>query len=836
MAVNPAAAAVIKFVNNAIQQAVPATSITDIINKQHNKPIINIVKNILSTGKYGWNDNEIHKIEEHATVVGRIIEHPDFFITEIMYHPVIGDFLLREYRSYDDVINQNYDNIYQLLQFRFDFQPNIFVDPNKLIVDKNILSVTYIDSIIHTFGDKNDDKNYGKNQFIRKICGNISKSFIDFSESIFNEENLNGLFTEVWTYEQRRVVDGVRGQLTDLDGIPYFLIGKHSKGQVEFYNNIDTRWFFMTRAERDEELNRYLRNATLAAIMAAALPKEVDARNNDPEILAAIMAAALPKEVDARNNNPEILAAIIAAALPKEVDARNNDPEILAAIMAAALPKEVDARNNNPEILAAIMAAALPKQVDARNNNPEILAAIMAAALPKQVDARNNDPEILAAILASITGNTNEKEEEDAIRLFIESGILYKTPDYNTLYNESMTENKKQLDLNLVLQDIDGKIIQKKTEITINKSEINKLEQIRNNPEAERKRIHGLIAIEEQKNETETDNYNNELAAEQTRIAGVIIKRIGHFITAEKYPARPAQADSIQTYVDFLNNEKAKIQTVINNHGNIDHNTKGWEKTYKQYNQRLSEINRHLGQLSQNAVIPEERINIKPLDQRLKQFTDKIEKYNSELGGIEEIAVKIRELSVKTAQLDAELRVLETDKTTSEAEQKEALQKYGELTTESKLKIESDKETQEQIKTEIVRKTKEMRDQGLLKWFDKKNNNIVTDDVYFVGTENKLIPFFTVFELTAGNNDYKKMAQFLYNIYKSDESIEVMKEKVQQDKVAQNYQQAQEAQAQAAQAQEAQAQEAQAQAAQVPKPNVKQGVKTKTKPRGTGRT
>ena len=164
MAVNQAA--VLQFVNNVIRQAVPATSITDIINKQNVKPIINPVKHILSTGKYGWNDDEIHKIEEHATVVGRIIEHPDFFITEIMYHPVIGDFLLREYRSYDDVINQNYDNIYQLIKFRFDFEPNIFVDLNKLIVDKNILSVTYIDSIIRTFGDRNNNKI----QFIRKIC------------------------------------------------------------------------------------------------------------------------------------------------------------------------------------------------------------------------------------------------------------------------------------------------------------------------------------------------------------------------------------------------------------------------------------------------------------------------------------------------------------------------------------------------------------------------------------------------------------------------------------------------------------------------------------------
>jgi hypothetical protein len=200
--------------------------------------------------------------------------------------------------------------------------------------------------------------------------------------------------------------------------------------------------------------------------------------------------------------------------------------------------------------------------------------------------------------------------------------------------------------------------------------------------------------------------------------------------------------------------------------------------------------------------------------------------------------------------------VLETDKTTSEAEQKEALQKYGELTTESKLKIESDKAIQEQIKTEIVRKTKEMRDHGLLKWFDKKNNNIVTDDVYFVGTENKLIPFFTVFELTAGNNDYKKMAQFLYNIYKTDESIEAMKIKVQQDKVAQDAKdaqaakaakdaqeaKAQEAKAQDAKAQDAKAQDAKAQdakaqeaKAQVPKPNVKQGKTIQTQPRGTNR-
>ena len=736
-----------------------APTISGIIEKQQNN---NNIKPALS--KYTWNDDEITQIAEHGTVDGKIIESAGFFIAAIMYHPVVGGFLLRDYRP--DI--NDYAPIFESYQIWLDIDTTIFRNPAEIRFTDNMLADEYIGELVQTFY-KNDNNN--KTQFIRGLIGNISKSFIEFLEYAYDQEDL-------WTEDERMREDYVRHELGKMDGIPYFLIGKHEQGQVTFYRNIAPRWFFMTKAERDEELNGHLRNAILAAIMAASLVNPH--QKQEPELVQN----AIP-------------AAIMAASLVKPH--QKQEPELVQNAIQAA-------------IMAASASTAKPQ--------PQ----------PQQKQELVQDA-ILAAILASMAGNTNEKDELDAIRLFMESGILYTTDAYNKLFEQSQIENTKTNAATQELFNIERQIKEKTTEITTNNSDIEKL---RRNPEDERRRIQGLIDSENQKIVDETAKYDAELSAEKTRVAGIILNRIGKFITAEKYPGRPAQADSIQTYKDFITAEKSKIQNYISEHNKKDHNEKGWEKTDTGYKQRLREIGTHLGQLSQNAVIPEERINIEPREQRLKPIEENIAKYQLELDDIDNIADKLSKLSAKEKQLAAELAALQETKPKVTIEKTEAFQKYSELTSQSKILIKSDKESQNQIKTEIVRKVKEMRDQGLLNWFDKKQINVIPINVYsVVGTENKLIPFFTVFGLTAGNNDYKNMAQILYNIYKSW-SIDVMKENAQKDVVTQKYQQ--EA-AQAKRLAEAEAAEAKrlAEQAKTKQVTLKQGDSKKPKARGTRR-
>ena len=836
-----------------------APTISGIIEKQQNN---NNIKPALS--KYTWNDDEITQIAEHGTVDGKIIESAGFFIAAIMYHPVVGGFLLRDYRP--DI--NDYAPIFESYQIWLDIDTTIFRNPAEIRFTDNMLADEYIGELVQTFY-KNDNNN--KTQFIRGLIGNISKSFIEFLEYAYDQEDL-------WTEDERMREDYVRHELGKMDGIPYFLIGKHEQGQVTFYRNIAPRWFFMTKAERDEELNGHLRNAILAAIMAAslvnphqkqepelvqnAIPAAILAaslvkphQKQEPELVqnaiqAAIMAASLVNPHQKQESElvqNAIPAAILAASLVKPQ--QKQEPELVqnaipAAILAASTVKPHQKQESElvqNAIPAAIMAASLVKPH--QKQEPELVqnaiqAAIMAASAstakpqpqPQQKQELVQDA-ILAAILASMAGNTNEKDELDAIRLFMESGILYTTDAYNKLFEQSQIENTKTNAATQELFNIERQIKEKTTEITTNNSDIEKL---RRNPEDERRRIQGLIDSENQKIVDETAKYDAELSAEKTRVAGIILNRIGKFITAEKYPGRPAQADSIQTYKDFITAEKSKIQNYISEHNKKDHNEKGWEKTDTGYKQRLREIGTHLGQLSQNAVIPEERINIEPREQRLKPIEENIAKYQLELDDIDNIADKLSKLSAKEKQLAAELAALQETKPKVTIEKTEAFQKYSELTSQSKILIKSDKESQNQIKTEIVRKVKEMRDQGLLNWFDKKQINVIPINVYsVVGTENKLIPFFTVFGLTAGNNDYKNMAQILYNIYKSW-SIDVMKENAQKDVVTQKYQQ--EA-AQAKRLAEAEAAEAKrlAEQAKTKQVTLKQGDSKKPKARGTRR-
>ena len=764
-----------------------APTISGIIEKQQNN---NDIKTALS--KYTWNDDEITQIAEHGTVDGKIIESSGFFIAAIMYHPVVGGFLLRDYRP--DI--NNYAPIFESYQIWLDIDTTIFRNPAEIRFTDNMLADEYIGEIVQTFS-KNDNNN--KTQFIRGLIGNISKSFIEFLEYAYDQEDL-------WTEDERMREDYVRHELGKMDGIPYFLIGKQEQGQVTFYRNIAPRWFFMTKAERDEELNGQLRNEILVAILAASLVKPQ--QKQEPELVqnaipAAILAAYTVKPQ--QKQEPELVQNAIPAA-------------ILAAYTVKPQQKQEQelVQNNNAEILAAILASMASGY------------AVKQQPQPKQELVQDA---ILAAILASMASNTNEKDELDAIRLFMESGILYTTDAYKKLFEQSQIENTKTNAATQELFNIERQIKEKTSEITTNNSDIEKL---RRNPEDERRRIQGLIDSENQKIVDETAKYDAELSAEKTRVAGIILNRIGKFITAEKYPGRPAQADSIQTYKDFITAEKSKIQNYISEHNKKDHNEKGWEKTDTGYKQRLREIGTHLGQLSQNSVIPEERINIEPREQRLKPIEENIAKYQLELDDIDNIADKLSKLSAKEKQLAAELATLQETKPKVTIEKTEAFQKYSDLTSQSINLIKSDKESQNQIKTEIVRKVKEMRDQGLLNWFDKKQINVIPINVYsVVGTENKLIPFFTVFGLNAGNNDYKKMAQILYNIYKSG-SIDVMKENAQKDVVTQKYQQ--EA-AQAKRLAEAEAAEAKrlAEQAKTKQVTLKQGDSKKTKARGTRR-
>ena len=227
---------------------VQKVSIRTIIERQQNN---NDIKN------YNWNDEEITQLNEHKTQRGRIIESNGFFIVAIMYHPVVGGFLLRDYRP--DI--HDYTQIFESYQIWLNIDIGIFGNPDEMRFTDNMLADKYIEDLVKKFG-----QNEPKKKFVRGLIENIPKSFIEFLEYAYS--------TDLWTIDEHLREDYVRQQLDKMDGIPYFLIGKQSQDGVTLYRNIAPRWFFMTETERIEELTRYERNQQLAIISAIVVEKQ----------------------------------------------------------------------------------------------------------------------------------------------------------------------------------------------------------------------------------------------------------------------------------------------------------------------------------------------------------------------------------------------------------------------------------------------------------------------------------------------------------------------------------------------------------------------------------
>jgi hypothetical protein len=334
---------------------------------QEQEPYILDIKTAIQNSLYNFNTTTtINNLPEHATVAGRIIgRQPDnavFFMTVVMYNPAVGWWLLKRRRRNGELVHP---------QFWFNFEnniANIFRTPNSYQIGPDVLADAYVNRLNNTF---DNDVN------IRAMCQNIgSKNMIEFAD--YN----TFVHGRPWqaNYRNTEYVFSNNDLVVDAQyGIPFFLIGKYNsrvnnQNTVTFYSNIVSKWFFMTRDERIEELTREERirqMAIVAAILASnplhqprALPvinqPIVPEQNNDADAMAAAIAANRPivenQPIPRQNNAVDAMAAAIAANPLQqlqyaEAPRQNNDAAMVAPI--------VD-QNNYAAMIVAILAHLRP--------------------------------------------------------------------------------------------------------------------------------------------------------------------------------------------------------------------------------------------------------------------------------------------------------------------------------------------------------------------------------------------------------------------------------------------------------------------------------------------
>jgi len=261
---------------------------------QDQQPYIDRIKAEIQNDRYTFDlTTTINNLQEHGTINGQIIEHKQnagdvFFITAVMYKPDTGWWILNEPQTNDYNTRP---------QFWFDIRADIFRNPDRL--DYGV-SEQYINELSNIFVEQD------KKDAIRAMCQNIgSKSMEQFAidNTVTHGTPWHEQFEPILVIPE----NGNNLVIEAKYGIPYFLVGKYAIGTnaLTFYHNIASRWFFMTKVERDAELTRDRQLAILAAISVvtternrlAAAEREATERNR----LAAAAREAAERDRLARD-------------------------------------------------------------------------------------------------------------------------------------------------------------------------------------------------------------------------------------------------------------------------------------------------------------------------------------------------------------------------------------------------------------------------------------------------------------------------------------------------------------------------------------------------------
>ena len=352
---------------------------------QDQQPYIDRIKPIIEANNYTFDlTTTINNLQEHGTINGRIIEHKQdagdvFFITAVMYKPDTGWWIL----------NKPHENDYTRPRFWFDIRADIFRHPDRLDYE---LSQQYIVELSNSFVEQD------KKDAIRAMCQNIgSKSMEQFAvdNTVVHGTPWHEHFEPIMVIPENGNDLVIGAQY----GIPYFLVGKYTIGanQITFYHNIASRWFFMTKVERDAELTRDRQLAILAAISVVTREQAEREAAAERERLAAAERERLARERLARETaarealeRDRLAAAVIAVS---GVGQQGEDIDVVEA--PVEVHAEVDDHSVKNNITSAVIAASRVGQqpeeeepiVENRPEQNNITAAVIAASDSTRVAA-----------------------------------------------------------------------------------------------------------------------------------------------------------------------------------------------------------------------------------------------------------------------------------------------------------------------------------------------------------------------------------------------------------------------------------------------------------------
>jgi hypothetical protein len=531
---------------------------------QDQQPYIGRITPIIEANNYTFDlTTTINNLQEHGTINGRIIEHKQdagdvFFITAVMYKPDTGWWIL----------NQPHAGDYNTQpRFWFDICANIFRNPDRVDYGANMLSEEYINELSNTFVEQN------KKNAIRAMCQNISsKSMEQFAvdNTVVHGTPWHEHFEPIMVIPENvnNIVIGAQY------GIPYFLVGKYAIGdnKITFYHNIASRWFFMTKVERDEELTRDRQLAILAAVSVVAVERDRLAAAERETALRdqviretalrdqVIRETALRDQVIRETALRDRLAAVIAVS---GVGQQGEDIDVVEAV--AEVPEVVDEQSVKNNITAAVIAASGVGQQPENEEEEPI------------VENRPEQNNITAAVIAASGVGQQLKEEEQE-----EEPIVENRPEQNNITaavisasdNSRVAVENSQLeaDIQRVVKGIEQNNLQKKQQ---------------ENAKEQARQMTAILA---------------SVLAEEARYADIRKEelRVAQIQHQAEYKEQFIQQQFLNTYIiNFKTGEYNTIQDTINKSNRnilILNDEKGV------FDERILQLNNQINELSINRV------------------------------------------------------------------------------------------------------------------------------------------------------------------------------------------------------------------------------------------
>jgi hypothetical protein len=724
---------------------------------QDQQPYIDPIKVAIEANNYTFDlTTTINNLQEHGTINGRIIEHKNyvdavFFITAVMYKPDTGWWILNQ---------QQTDDYNTRPRFWFDIRADIFRNPDR--VDYGV-SEQYINELSNIFVEQE------KKEAIQAMCQNIgSKSMEQFAidNTVTHGTPWHEQFEPILVIPE----NGNNLVIEAKYGIPYFLVGKYAIGTnaLTFYHNIASRWFFMTKVERDAELTRDRQLAILAAISV------VEREQTERDRLAAAEREAAERDRLAREAAAEREAAEREAAEREAAERERLARETVARDAAAAVIAVSGVGQQGEDIDVVEAVAELPEVPDKQPENNITAAVIAASGVGQQLEEEEliveNRPEqnnITAAVIAaSGVGQQPENEKpivENRPKQNNITAAVISAYDNAQVAEERTRFEAERLELvqQQVVQGIENKNLQKK--------------QQENAKEQERQMTAILASV----------------LAEEARHADVHKEklRVTEIQRQDEYKNQLIQT-FLNTYIiNFKIGEYKTIQdTIINSNRNIYALTpeiEGVQEQITQLGNQITELNINRANAGQLALA---RNNIKKITDAEKE----IEKIN---GPISRIPVTNPQLIERRRYLqrsvddyrriyENDLRYVKTEDDINNLTNTLNLKRAKIRLINDKIQAQNDiiaaqqgilNEANKQIKQQIVNYLNNNIKTPNIIWF-KINNVLKTDQIEIPADqdENFLKTFLQqAYDVDVPGYSNEQIAQGLYNLVKPPEKPRV---------------------------------------------------------------